>query len=123
MYEDHKGKQNGFVSWQSPKLSKRRLIEIAKVLGGKRLSKILENYAKDYKYWNHGMADLVLWSRDSETGEARIKFSEVKSETDRLSDQQIEWLKFMNREGIAAEVCLVNWPSEKSTEVFSKSLN
>ena len=70
------------VSWDSLRLNKKRLCEIGSIFGGHRLSLIMANYCKDFKYWNHGMPDLILW--DSQTG--RVKFSEVKSETDRLSE-------------------------------------
>ena len=82
LFETHKNKFNQFISWDSLRLNKRKLTEIAQILGGIRLSKILGNYCRDYKHWNHGMPDLILW--DSST--SRVKFSEVKSETDRLSE-------------------------------------
>ena len=81
-FELHKNKYNSLVQWDSLKLSCKRLAEIGSIIGGNRLSKLLRNYCIDYKYWNHGMPDLVLWCKDTN----RIKFSEVKSETDRLSD-------------------------------------
>ena len=65
---------------------------------------MLENYCKDYKYWNHGMPDLILW--DAATG--RLKFSEVKSETDRLSEVQRAWIAHLSQIKIEVEVCLVN---------------
>jgi hypothetical protein len=78
------------VHWDAVKLNKKRLGEIGSVIGGVRLSKILRNYCVDYKHWNHGMPDLILWCKASN----RVKFSEVKSENDRLSDVQIAWLHF-----------------------------
>ena len=78
--------------------------EIGGILGGFRLSKILSNYAKDYKYWNHGMPDLILWCKDT----GRVKFSEVKSENDHLSDVQVAWLNFFNMNGIEAEASYIN---------------
>ena len=63
---------------------------------------ILKNYAIDYKNWNHGMPDLILWNKD------RVLFSEVKSENDRLSDVQIAWLNFFTVNGIEAEACYIN---------------
>ena len=102
-YALHKHKYNALVRWDSLKLTQKRLVEIATALGGHAVSKILENYCKDYKYWNHGMPDLILWK---EGGGA--KFSEVKSESDRLSEVQIAWLNFFNENGIEAEVCYIN---------------
>ena len=54
-------KLNRFVNWHAIKLNKRKLSEISEILGGKRLAAILINYARDYKFWNHGMPDLILW--------------------------------------------------------------
>ena len=103
-YESNKNKYNNLVSWDSLRLSKRRLCEIASILGGKRLSAMLRNYATDYKSWNHGMPDLILWDLDTN----RIKFSEVKSENDRLSEVQRAWIAYLSQSAIDVEVCYVN---------------
>ena len=60
-YKKNRHKYNSFVKWDSIKLTQRRITEIACCLGGRQLSLILRNYCKDYKYWNHGMPDLILW--------------------------------------------------------------
>ena len=49
------------------------------------------------------MPDLILWNN------SKVKFSEVKSETDRLSETQKAWLTYFSENGINCEVCLVNW--------------
>jgi len=54
-------KLNRFVNWHAIKLNKRKLAEISEILSGKHISSILTNYARDYKFWNHGMPDLILW--------------------------------------------------------------
>ena len=74
-WENNKNKFNSFVNWDSLIYNKRKLLEIAGLLKGQRVAAILKNYTIDYKFWNHGMPDLVLW--DDKT--KRIKFSEVKS--------------------------------------------
>ena len=125
-YNLHKNKYNAFVQWESVRLTPKRLSEIASIIGGKGLSKILENYCIDYKYWNHGMPDLILWSSSQDTA----KFSEVKSENDRLSEVQVAWLNFFNLNGIKAEVCYINRQFEdeavqdcKIIDVFTKEIN
>lgn len=92
LWERNRNKFNAHVNWDSVRLSMKRLGQIVEILGGKAVSKICENYCKDYKYWNHGMPDLILWS----TQLGIVKFSEVKSESDRLSEVQIAWLNFFN---------------------------
>ena len=93
-------------------------------MGAPAVSKILYNYCKDYKYWNHGMPDLIVWSDE------KAKFSEVKSGSDRLSEVQIAWLEFFNKNGIEAEVCYINRSEEsedgqqaKPIEVFTAEMN
>ena len=49
------------MNWNSIRLNKKRLKEIASILGGVKISAIIKNYTIDYKFWNHGMADLILW--------------------------------------------------------------
>ena len=122
----HKNKYNSFVNWDSVRLTPKRLSEITSIIGGKGVSKILENYAVDYKYWNHGMPDLILWNSSMEAA----KFSEVKSENDRLSEVQVAWLNFFNENGIEAEVCYINRQFEDETvtdckiiDIFTKETN
>ena len=64
MYLSHRNKYNALVNWDSTRLTLNRLVEIGSILGGRRLSKILENYCRDYKSWGHGMPDLILWSQN-----------------------------------------------------------
>jgi hypothetical protein len=54
---------------------------------------MMSNYCKDFKYWNHGMPDLILWDAKTQ----RVKFSEVKSENDRLSEVQRAWIAFLSQ--------------------------
>lgn len=70
------------------------------------------------------MPDLIVWSDE------KAKFSEVKSESDRLSEVQIAWLEFFNKNGIEAEVCYINRSEEsedgqqaKPIEVFTAEMN
>ena len=117
------------MNWDSLKLTQKRLSEIGSILGGQCLSKILGNYARDYKYWNHGMPDLILWCKETN----RVKFSEVKSENDRLSDVQIAWLNFFTENGIKAEACYINRDASEveqpgadasvAKQIFTKELN
>ena len=79
-------KFNGFVRWDSTRLTLNKIKQIASLLGGERLAAILSNYTQSYKFWNHGMPDLILWNKNG------VKFSEVKSTNDRLSEFQKAWL-------------------------------
>lgn len=79
-WDKNLNKFNNLVNWGSLRLHKKRLKELASLIGGERMEAIVRNYTVDYKFWNHGMPDLVLWNQK------QIKFSEVKSENDRLSE-------------------------------------
>ena len=57
------------------------------------MSAILRNYTTDFRFWNHGMPDLILWDQNTN----RVKFSEVKSENDRLSEVQKARLAYMSQ--------------------------
>ncbi len=67
------------------------------------------------------MPDLILW--DPSTG--RVKFSEVKSENDRLSEVQRAWIAYLSQSQIEVEVCLVNrvLSGEEAIEVFTEQIN
>jgi Fanconi-associated nuclease 1 len=67
------------------------------------------------------MPDLILW--DPSTG--RVKFSEVKSENDRLSEVQRAWIAYLSQSQIEVEVCLVNrvLSGEEAIDVFTEQMN
>mgnify|MGYP003695044067 CR=1 FL=1 len=109
LYDENKNKYNFLINWDAVKMNQKRLVDIAGIIGGKKVSKILFNYSKDYKYWNHGMPDLILWDKES----GRVKFSEVKSETDVLSEVQVAWLNFFTENDIDCEVCYINRPNDE----------
>ena len=70
------------MNWSSLRLTCAKLQQLGYVLGGQKTAAILRNYTVSYKFWNHGMADLILWNVKTD----KIKFSEVKSTNDRLSE-------------------------------------
>ncbi len=82
-YDKHKNFHNPIVNWDNIKLTKQRMGSIAYCMGGLLISMFFSKLALDFKNWCYGMPDLVLWREDK----AEIKFVEVKSETDVLSEQ------------------------------------
>lgn len=70
------------VNWDDLKLTRDRMASIIYCMGGKLLSMFFKKLALDFKMWCFGMPDLVLWREDKKA----IKFVEVKSETDNLSE-------------------------------------
>lgn len=106
MYEEHKNYHNLLVNWDNQRLTAPRVASIAYSMGGRLLAMFFEKLAKDFKQWSFGMPDLVLWREDKQA----IKFVEVKSETDNLSEQQKCWLVNITNEGVDCEVC---WVTDK----------
>ena len=81
-YEKHRNTHNMLVNWDAAKLTKQRMSSILFCMGGPLTAMFFTRLAKDYKSWSYGMPDLVLWREDK----AAIKFAEVKSERDVLSE-------------------------------------
>ncbi len=67
------------------------------------LGAVLLRLVKDLKTWSHGWPDLVCWN----VKEKWVKFVEVKSQSDRLSEQQKCWLSVLSGLGQRVEVAYV----------------
>ena len=62
------------------------------------------------------MADLFLWNIETK----QCKFSEVKSQTDSLSDVQKEWIAYLSKIGMNVEVCYIkDCQQSNSVDPFS----
>jgi Fanconi-associated nuclease 1 len=73
------------------------LLKVVKTLGPS-LFPVLKSLSKDYRHHSSGMPDLLLLK------ENKVKLVEVKSQNDRLSDQQKMWIKLLNTSCITVEV-------------------
>jgi Fanconi-associated nuclease 1 len=94
------------VNWK--RFTDLQIIQIAECMGGTVLARICECFARSV--WAHtgGVPDLCLWK--SETKE--FKLAEVKSEKDRLSQSQMEWMKLLRSWGVHVEVVHVQYGFE-----------
>ena len=125
----HHGVRCRGISWARWGDRADELAEIAGCLGGEALAAICECFAQDYGGWHGGMPDLVVWQRRdvsfsagaaadidarSSYGEARLV--EVKSPSDKLSDQQRAWLHRLASRGVLVEVCRVAEGEPTQTE-------
>lgn len=81
-YDKHKNYHNPIVNWDNIKLTKQRMASIAYCMGGPLIAMFFKKLAQDFQNWCYGMPDLVLWKEHK----ALIKFVEVKSENDSLSE-------------------------------------
>lgn len=57
--------------------------------------------AQEYQQRGGGIPDLFLWRMDTK----EVMFSEVKSESDRLSDTQRLWIHVLTGAGVKVELC------------------
>lgn len=76
------------------------LLEIAELFPPDALATVCKVMAQEYGERGGGMPDLFLWHM----GEKTIKFAEVKSENDRLSDSQRLWIHVLTGAGIKVEL-------------------
>lgn len=109
VWEKHEGCHCVGVSWT--RLGLPALIRIAAGFGGSVLAKIFRRLAVDYSTWAGGLPDLLLWQPPppAQTGPCttectpaavvmpkapppRSKLCEVKSQRDRPSEKQSEWV-------------------------------
>ena len=95
---------NLLVNWDHMKLNMERLSLILYCMGSKLVCMFFKFLAQDYKTWCYGMPDLILWRED----EKRVKFVEVKSEADHLSDQQKAWISNITHMDVEVELCQIS---------------
>ncbi|PVI08223.1 hypothetical protein DM02DRAFT_156188 [Periconia macrospinosa] len=98
------------------------LLEIADCFDGEALATVCKVMAQEYGQRGGGVPDLFLWkvdANDNETGKneeshqtevkkkakGQVKFAEVKSENDRLSDTQRLWIHVLSGAGVTVELC------------------
>lgn len=91
------------------------LQEIARCFDGEALATVCKVMAQEYGQRGGGVPDLFLWRVDgAEEGneesegerlKGEVKFAEVKSENDRLSDTQRLWIHVLSGAGVRVELC------------------
>ncbi|KAH7086813.1 hypothetical protein FB567DRAFT_51761 [Paraphoma chrysanthemicola] len=84
------------------------LIEIAHCFDGEALATVCKVMAQEYGQRGGGVPDLFLWrtaNEDEGRLKGEVKFAEVKSENDRLSDTQRLWIHVLSGAGVKVELC------------------
>ncbi|KAG9188309.1 fanconi-associated nuclease 1 [Alternaria panax] len=82
------------------------LLEIAHCFDGEALATVCKVMAQEYGQRGGGVPDLFLWRISEEEGnKGEVKFAEVKSENDRLSDTQRLWIHVLSGAGVRVELC------------------
>jgi Fanconi-associated nuclease 1 len=77
------------------------LLEIVGCFDGSALAAICKVMAQEYRVRGGGIPDLFLW----DPVKKEVRFVEVKSENDRLSDTQRLWIHVLTGAGIKVELC------------------
>ncbi|KAJ6107704.1 hypothetical protein N7523_009027 [Penicillium sp. IBT 18751x] len=77
------------------------LVEIVRCFRGEALATICKVMAQEYQQRGGGIPDLFLWNPQEQV----VRFSEVKSENDRLSDTQRLWIHILMAAGVQVELC------------------
>ncbi len=82
------------------------LLEIVRCFDGEALATMCKVMAQEYGQRGGGVPDLFLWKTGDEDGsKGAVKFAEVKSENDRLSDTQRLWIHVLTGAGVRVELC------------------
>lgn len=105
VYDDHHERRTCVVGldWSFDIID---LVEIARCFDGEALATVCKVMAQEYGQRGGGVPDLFLWKVADEDGsEGEVKFAEVKSENDRLSDTQRLWLHVLSGAGVKVELC------------------
>jgi len=76
------------------------LLEIAEFFDGEALSTVCKVMAQEYSVRGGGVPDLFLWHSEKR----EIRFAEVKSENDRLSDTQRLWIHVLTGAGVRVDL-------------------
>jgi Fanconi-associated nuclease 1 len=80
------------------------LLEIAACFEGQALATVCKVMAQEYGQRGGGVPDLFLWKVGEEGLGGEVKFAEVKSENDRLSDTQRLWIHVLSGAGVSVEL-------------------
>lgn len=100
-YRNNYGKNFRMIE-QWDKFSIDELLITVKKIDNITLLNILERILKNISENRSGLPDLIVYN-DSE-----FFMAEVKSEKDKLSDNQRDWHSFMDYLGIKVQLCLIN---------------
>ena len=98
-YSLYQGHLSAYVDWDMVAgWGIGNLREIIGAIDRKALIGVISILAQDYKYTNHGLPDLLLWT------DTQVLLVEVKSHNDRLADHQKLWIQTLAELGFCVEV-------------------
>ncbi|CAK1550676.1 unnamed protein product [Leptosia nina] len=88
--------QRSKISWENVEV-------VTKCLGSYALAAICRRLALDYRYSHSGFPDLTLWNPHTK----QIIFVEVKTDKDKPSIKQLQWMKYLEMNNIDTEFCYI----------------
>jgi Fanconi-associated nuclease 1 len=100
IWDEHSAKETCIVGldWR---FEYQDLIAIVEAFDQQALATVCKVLSQDYGSRGGGMPDLFVWHPEKKV----VKFVEVKSENDRLSDTQRLWIDVLTGAGIRVELC------------------
>ncbi|GAB0114458.1 VRR-NUC domain-containing protein [Acidisoma sp. C75] len=108
------GLANPFLAWETESLATVSILLARLPASG--LQRVLRRMAEDLRHHMSGFPDLFLWSKND------YAFVEVKSERDRLSPKQYQWLGVFSEAGLKVRLENIRvLPAPLSPERFAES--
>ncbi|GBP62541.1 hypothetical protein EVAR_21913_1 [Eumeta japonica] len=107
------------VSCVDRSLGWQNLAAVVSCLGSKGVYVLCRRLARQYHYAHSGFPDLTLWNIHTK----KIKFVEVKSDSDSPSMKQIQWMQYLIANGIDTEFCYVGRNTHKRSRQNSRATN
>ncbi|EPE29599.1 hypothetical protein GLAREA_00759 [Glarea lozoyensis ATCC 20868] len=81
------------------------LLEIVACFPDEALAAVCKVMAQEYRVRGGGIPDLFIWKPATGEEKGEVRFVEVKSENDRLSDTQRLWIHVLTGAGVRVELC------------------
>ena len=101
----HFGRKISGIFWHLLRIED--LCDILDGIGGMAIHYMMKLLMLDYRVWSIGAPDLILW-RKTTNSSAEVKFVEVKSSNDHLTERQQAWLSALYEAGVDVAICKVS---------------
>ncbi|XP_047521763.1 fanconi-associated nuclease 1-like isoform X2 [Pieris napi] len=95
---------------QRKKMNWDKIEAVCSCLGNRSLAIICRRLALDYRYNHSGFPDLTMWNPLTK----QITFVEVKTDSDKPSIKQIQWMRYLQCNNINTEFCYIGTNTTKS---------
>ncbi|XP_068620369.1 fanconi-associated nuclease 1-like [Battus philenor] len=87
-----------------------KIAAVCTCLGAAATAAICQRLAMNYNYAHSGFPDLTLWNINTK----QIKFVEVKTDSDKPSVKQLQWMQYLRDCGVPVEFCYVGVNTTRS---------